>query len=149
MTINVSYTKIIVDCIGYFMKFRVQNLITGNFISEPTTQIEADKICERLNWSGKKYKSVAVELETERLSHLLKPMSEEVKRAISKLNKISFPPRLNHSNFASAMNYRINAEKKFEISEKEEAFLWHLVHKYRRQILDQQLIQISLRRKVY
>lgn len=130
------------------MKFRVQNMVTGNFVSEPVTQFEADRICESLNWSGKKYKSVPVELETKNLSPVLKPMSEDVKEAIKNLDKITYAPGTNHSVFANAMIKRFN-EKKYEISEKEEAYLWYIVHRYRRQVEDQKLISVAIQNKIY
>lgn len=130
------------------MKWRVKNLETGNFVSEACQYEKAEKLAAQLNWKEKKYKAVPIEMETEKLSTEFKPMSEDVKSAIPSLLKIAYAPGTNHSSFANNMLQRVN-EKNFEISEKEEAYLWYIVHRYRRQITDRKIVQTSVQNKVY
>lgn len=130
------------------MKWRVKNLTTGNYVSQPIDSYRAQKLAEKLNLFGEKYKAEPVELETKKLSHEAKPMSEDVKLAVSQLDGISYAPGSNHSTFANAMIQRIG-EKKFEISEREEAYLWYVVYRYRRQVESSKVIFLAKQNKVY
>lgn len=130
------------------MKFRIQNIKTGNYFSQPITHEAAKKFCDELNAFEVKYKIVPVELVTEKLSPVLKPMSEDVKTAIKYFDKIKFAPGTNHADFANTMFRRAN-EKKFEISEKEEAYLWYLIDRYRRQIDNVKILFTAQQNKVY
>lgn len=131
------------------MKFRIQNINTGNYFSQPIPHEVALKFLAELNAFGAKFKVVPVELETKNLSPVLKPMSEDVKAAIKNLPNITYAPNTNHSSFADTLLQRTLRDKIFEISEKEEAYLWYIVHRYRRQVEDQKLVQVSIQNKVY
>lgn len=131
------------------MKWRVKNLTTGNYVSQPIDSYKASQLMDQLNQVGEiKYKAVQVELETKKLSPEPKPMSEDVKLAISHLGGISYAPGSNHSTFANVMLQRVS-EKKYEISEKEEAYLWYVVYRYRRQVESARVIIAAKQNKVY
>lgn len=130
------------------MKWRVKNLTTGNFTTKAIDWAMADKVCSQLNQFGEKFKAVQVETESEKLTDEPQPMSQDVRKAITVLPNIKYPSQTNHADFANMLIHRFSA-KKLEISEKEEAYLWYIVHRYRRQIDDMKLIQAALQNKVY
>lgn len=130
------------------MRWRVKNLTTGNYVSQPIDSYKAQKLIEKLNSFGEKYKAEPVELETKKLSDERKQMSEDVKLAISVLHEISYSAGTNHSSFANAMLQRVG-EKQLTISEKEEAYLWYIVYRYRAQVGSSKLIIAAKQNKVY
>lgn len=131
------------------MKWKVKNTTTGNFVSGPIGSMEAQKLVAQLNWSGDNYKAVPVELETEKLATTMKPMSEDVREAIKQMERIVFPPASNHKDFSKLLIRRTSSENNFEISEKEEAYLWYIIHRYRRQVTERNLVQKAIQNKVY
>lgn len=133
------------------MKYRIRNRQTKNFVSKPTSLMEASTLHKRLNQTSSDpnlYELVSIEDEIKNIPDALRPMSEDEIEAIKHLNKIRYNPGAGHADFANSMLGKIE-QKDFEISEKQTAYLWHILYHYRRQIDDRGLVALAERNKIY
>jgi len=121
------------------MKYRVRNIVSGNYVSQPVSVTKAHAWCNKLNATGRKYEVVPLQENMEKLSTERKPMSEAVKLAILHLKNIKYASGRNDTNFANVLISRAN-KNELVISEREEVYLWAIIHHYRRQIDNQKLI---------
>ncbi len=135
-------------------KYRVKNIKTGNFVSEELNSWRATELCSKLieMVNGLIYYEI-VEIEDEKVK-LLEEASPEPREmdddeidGIRKLYKVTSLYN-DHKTFADDMYSRVQTNQKM-ITEKQAAYLWHLVHRYRRQIPETRIINIAEERKVY
>lgn len=105
-------------------KYRIKNTQTGNFV------VEDEKV--------KQLEDASTEP---------RAMDDDEIDGIRKLYKVTALYN-DHKTFADDMYSRVQTNQKM-ITEKQAAYLWHLVHRYRRQIPQQRIVQIAEERKVY
>lgn len=132
------------------MKFLVRNIETKKSITQPTTSIEANKICKQLNqMKGESlFEVVPLSQVFSELSTEKRAMSADELEAISRLKDVKYNPKTTHADIAASLMKQA-ASKKKEINEKQSVYLWHIVYHYRKQIGDENLIEIAKGRKVY
>lgn len=132
------------------MKFLVRNSDTKKTITQPTTSIEAKRICDRMNEANGNtlFEVITTSTIFSELSTEKRPMTGDEIEAISKLKDVSYNPQTMHSNFADSL---IALSKKPEklITQKQSVYLWHIVYHYRNQINDERIINIAKGRKAY
>lgn len=132
-------------------KYRVKNTKTGNFVSEELSSTAATKLCGELTIISDHYE--VAEIEDEKVKQLEeappepRDMDDDEIDGIRNLHKVSSLYN-DHKNFSDDMYSRVQTNQKM-ITEKQAAYLWHLVHRYRRQIPQQRIVQIAEERKVY
>lgn len=132
-------------------KYRVRNTKTGNFVSEPMSSPKATELCGKLTLTGNHYE--IEEESNEKLKQLEeapadpRDMDDDEIDGIRNLHKVSSIYN-DHKTFSDDMYSRVQTNQKM-ITEKQAAYLWHLVHRYRRQIPQQRIVQIAEERKVY
>lgn len=135
-------------------KYKVKNTQTGNFVSEELSSWKATELCSKLTEmnNGLVIYEV-VEFEDERLKQLEgttsppREMDDDEIDGIRNLYKVSALYN-DHKTFADDMYSRVQTDQKL-ITEKQAAYLWHLVYRYRRQIPQTRIIHIAEERKVY
>lgn len=131
-------------------KYRVKNTKTGNFVSEEVSSALATKLCYELLTTADHYEVVEVEdekvKELEEASPEPREMDDDEIDGIRKLYKVTSLYN-HHKNFADDMYSRVQTNKKM-ITEKQAAYLWHLVYRYRRQIPETRIVNIAEERKV-
>ena len=132
-------------------KYRVKNTKTGNFLSEELSSAAATKLCGELTLISDHYEVVEIEDEKakqlEEASPEPRDMDDDEIDGIRNLYKVTALYN-DHKTFADDMYSRVQTNQKM-ITEKQAAYLWHLVHRYRRQIPQQRIVQIAEERKVY
>ena len=132
-------------------KYRVRNTKTGNFVSEELSSFAATKLCGELTIISDHYE--VVEDEDERLKQLeqsspeAREMDEDEVDGIRNLYKVASIYN-DHKVFADDMYSRVQTNDN-TITEKQAAYLWHLVYRYRRQIPETRIVNIAEERKVY
>lgn len=132
-------------------KYRVKNTKTGNFVSEELSCTAATKLCGELTLISDHYEVVPVE--DERVKQLEeapaepRDMDDDEIYGIRNLYKVSSLYN-DHKTFADDMYNRVQTNQKM-ITEKQAAYLWHLVYRYRRQISETRIVHIAEERKVY
>lgn len=132
-------------------KYRVKNTKTGNFVSEELSSTAATKLCGELALISDHYE--VLEVEDERVKQLEeapaepRDMDDDEIYGIRNLYKVSSLYN-DHKTFADDMYSRVQTNQKM-ITEKQAAYLWHLVYRYRRQIPETRIINIAEERKVY
>ncbi len=135
-------------------KYKIKNTQTGNFVSEELSSWRATEYCAKLTeMSNGLVIYEVVEIEDERVK-LLEDASPEPRAmdddeidGIRKLYKVTALYN-DHKLFADDMYSRVQTDEKM-ITEKQAAYLWYLVYRYRRQISEPRIIQIAEERKVY
>lgn len=132
-------------------KYRVRNTKTGNFVSEELSSTAATKLCGELTIISDHYE--VEEVQDEKLKQLEeapadpRDMDDDEIDGIRSLHKVSSIYN-DHKIFADDMYTRVQTNQKF-ITEKQAAYLWHLVFRYRRQISETRIVNIAEERKVY
>ena len=132
-------------------KYRVKNTKTGNFVSEELSSTAATKLCGELTIISDHYE--VVEIEDEKVKQLEeaspepREMDDDEIDGIRKLYKVTSLYN-DHKTFADDMYSRVQTNQKM-ITEKQAAYLWHLVHRYRRQIPETRIVNIAEERKGY
>lgn len=132
-------------------KFKVKNTKTGNFVSEELSSTAATKLCGELTIISDHYE--VEEVLDEKLKQLEeappepREMDDDEIDGIRNLYKVSSLYN-DHKTFADYMYSRVQTSQKM-ITEKQAAYLWHLVYRYRRQIPETRIIQVAEERKVY
>ena len=132
-------------------KYRVKNTKTGNVVSEELSSTAATKLCGELTIISDHYE--VVEIEDEKAKQLKeaspepRDMDDDEIDGIRNLYKVSSLYN-DHKTFADDMYSRVQTNQKM-ITEKQAAYLWHLVHRYRRQIPETRIVNIAEERKVY
>lgn len=132
------------------MKFLVRNSNTKKTITQPTTSVEAKRICDRMNEANGSslFEVVTTSTIFSELSTEKRPMTGDEIEAISKLKEIRYNPQTMHSTFVDSL-FELSKRTKKEITEKQSVYLWHIVYHYRNQINDERLINIAKERKGY
>lgn len=132
-------------------KYRVKNTRSGNFVSEELSSTAASKLCGELTIISDHYE--LVEIEDEKVKQLKeapadpRDMDDDEIYGIRNLYKVSSLYN-DHKTFADDMYSRVQTNQKM-ITEKQAAYLWHLVFRYRRQIPETRIVNIAEERKVY
>lgn len=132
------------------MSYRVRNTKTKNFVTKELSAWRAEEWKRKLDRScgdDSLYEVVSMAVEIEKLSTETRPMSEDEKRALNTLatKEIRFSTGAGHSDFINSL--LSNNEKL--ITEKQAAYLWYIVHHYRKQINDAALTKLSEQNRVY
>ncbi len=135
-------------------KYRVKNTKTGNFVSEELSSWKATELCAKLTamMNGLVIYEV-IEFEDEKIKELNeaspepREMDDDEIDGIRNLYKVSSLYN-DHKTFADDMYSRVQTNQKM-ITEKQAAYLWHLVYRYRRQIPQTRIVHIAEERKVY
>lgn len=136
------------------MKYRVRKISTGNFVSEELNNWKATELCAKLidmNNGITDYE--IVEAENEKLKELEEAPAEPREMDYDEIDGIRSLHKVSsifndHKLFADDMYSRVQTNEKM-ITEKQAAYLWYLVYRYRRQISEPRIIQIAEERKVY
>lgn len=134
-----------------YKKYRVKNTKTGNFVSEELCNVAALKLCGELTIISDHYE--VVEVEDERVKQLdeaspePREMDDDEIDGIRNLYKVSSLYN-DHKKFVDDMYSRVQTNQKM-ITEKQAAYLWYLIHRYRRQIPETRIVHIAEERKVY
>ncbi len=135
-------------------KYRVKNTKTGNFVSEELNSWKATELCSKLTdmHNGLAIFEVA-EIEDEKVKELEeaspepRDMDDDEIYGIRSLHKVSSIYN-DHKTFSDDMYSRVQTNQKM-ITEKQAAYLWHLVFRYRRQISETRIVNIAEERKAY
>lgn len=135
-------------------KYRIKNTQTGNFVSEELNSWKATELCAKLTdmMNGLVIYEV-VEIEDERVKQLEeapptpREMDDDEIDGIRRLYKVSSLYN-DHKTFADDMYSRVQTNDRL-ITEKQAAYLWHLVYRYRRQIPETRIVHIAEERKAY
>ena len=138
-------------------KFRVRKISTGNFVSDELSPHKATELCGKLtDFNNGVTDYEVVESVNEKLKELEeapadpRPMDDiELKAARKLYPSVTFHLGAgSHKNFAEDLYNKVLTGET-TITEKQAVYLWHLVFRYRKQIDDQQLINIAQERKIY
>lgn len=132
------------------MNYIVRNKITKTVMTKPVRSSLAHEICSKLNRtsSNQKYELAPVSESAEKLSNVLRPMTEDEIYAVKNLTGINYSPGAGHSDFVNSMLLKVQTND-LNISEKQSAYLWFIVFHYRAQISDASLISKAEKNKVY
>jgi hypothetical protein len=132
------------------MNYIVRNKITKTVMTKPVRSSLAHEICSKLNRtsSNQKYELAPVNESAEKLSTVMRPMTEDEIYAIKNLTGINYSPGAGHSDLVNSLLLKIQMND-FQISEKQAAYLWFIVFHYRKQISDAFLISKAEKNKVY
>lgn len=121
-------------------KYRVKNTKSGNFVSEELSAHEATKLCGELTIISDWYEVVDAEEtpEYKEASVIRKMTEDEIKgvRALQQLKSIY------QSDFRDSMVVQVQTGD-LKITDKQAGYLWFLVHRYRRNINDLELISTA------
>jgi len=121
-------------------KYRVKNTKTGNFVSEELSSTAATKLCGELTMQNDHYEVVDAEetVEHQELSVIRKMTEDEIKgvRALQQLKSIY------QSDFRDSMVVQVQTGT-LKITDKQSGYLWFLVHRYRRNFNDAELISTA------
>lgn len=121
-------------------KYRVKNTKTGNFVSEELSSMAATKLCGELTMVRDCYEVVDAEetVEHKELSVIRKMTEDEIKgvRALQQLKNIY------QSEFRDSMVVQVQTGE-LKITDKQAGYLWFLVHRYRRNFNDSELISTA------
>lgn len=138
-------------------KYKIKNTQTGNFVSEELSSWRATEYCAKLTeMSNGLVIYEVVEVEDEKVKQLEDASPEpramddfEKEAAREVYESIGYPlgaPR--QKNFAKNIFSKVQTND-LTITEKQAAYLWNLIYRYRRQIKNKKLIEIAEERKVY
>ena len=135
-------------------KYRVKSTKTGHFVSDELSSWKATELCAKLTamMNGLVIYEV-IEFEDEKIKELNeaspepREMDDDEIDGIRNLYKVSALYN-DHKTFADDMYSRVQTNQKM-ITEKQAAYLWHLVFRYRRQISETRIVNIAEERKAY
>lgn len=128
-------------------KYQIKNTKTGNFVSEELNSWKATELCAKLTMMDNgvtDYELVEVE-EPPRveLSSAIRQMTEEEVKAVRVLQMIG---NIYQADFRDNMVTQVQTGG-LKITDKQAAYLWFLVYRYRRHINSKELIELAERLK--
>lgn len=121
-------------------KYRVKNTKTGNYVSEELSAHEATKLCGELTIISDWYEVVdAEETPEHKEASVIREMTEDEIKGVRALQQVK---NIYQSDFRDSMIVQVQTGTK-HITDKQAGYLWFLVHRYRRNFNDQELISTA------
>ena len=121
-------------------KYRVKNTKTGNFVSEELSSTAATKLCGELTIISDWYEVVDVEDTPEHKDQsVIREMTEDEIKGVRALQRVK---NIYQSDFRDSMVAQVQTGS-LEITDKQAGYLWFLVHRYRRNFNDVELISTA------
>lgn len=132
-------------------KYRVKNTKTGTFISKELSCAAATKLFSALTINADHYE--VVESEDEKVKQLEEAPAEPREMDADEIDGIKDLHKVSalfndHKKFSEDMYSRILTDEKL-ITEKQAAYLWYLIFRYRRQMPRHRIVEIAEKRRVY
>jgi len=132
------------------MKYRVKNKKSKKYMCKPVSSGQATKLCRQLNlYHGTNDFTIeSTSADAEQIPETIRELTMDELEAIEELQHITFPTGVNHKSFAQSLLALVESGGN-QISDRAAAYLWYIIHRYRRQLRNTRIIRLSELNKVY